>query len=121
MRNILITLVMVGLMATVGIYAASITGTTKTLGGTGSVTVSAPATATTVTFNTDANGNVTGGDVTWTPAVSSNYTIKVVIGSSTGSLVVSSSGTVSRTDTVAISPSVAPDGVTAAKLTISEN
>ena len=121
MRNILIVLVMMGLMTTVGIYAASITGTTKTLGGTGSVTVTAPATAATVKLNTDANGNVTGGDVTWTPAANSAYTIKLVVGSSNGSLVVASSGTVSRTDTVAISPNVAPDAVTAAEAIISEN
>ena len=120
MRKFSIGLVIAVLFATVGIYAASITGSTKTLGGTGDVAVSAPASAVTTAYTVDSSNQVTAVDVTWTPAANSNYTIKVKMGSSTGSASISTSGTVQRTDAVTISPVVAADAVTTVNVSIIE-
>jgi hypothetical protein len=117
----MMAMLVVALMATVGVYAASVTGTSKTLGGTGSVTVSAPASAATAKYNTDSSGNVTSVDVTWTPGANSNYLIKVDVnsGASTGSLSVTGSGTLQRTDTVTVT-SIAASSVTSVNVFISE-
>lgn len=121
MRNLSIGILLAVLMGTVGIYAASISGSTKTLGGTGSVTVTAPASTSSVTFVTDSAGLVTTANVTWTPAANSNYTIKVSAGGSTGSATITASGTISRTDPVTLTPSVAANLVTSATVVISES
>ena len=120
MRRVTIGLVVVVLVATVGIYAASITGSTKTLGGTGDVTVGAPSTTVSTAYTLDASNNVSAVDVTWTPGANSNYTIKVAVGASTGSASISSSGTVQRTDAVTISPVVAADAVSTVNVVITE-
>ena len=120
MRKLSIGLVLAMLFATVGIYAASITGSTKTLGGTGEVTVSAPTTSASVSWTLNSSGQVTAADVTWTPAASSNYDIKVIVGSSSGSTSVTNSGTVARTDAVTISPAVGADAVSTANVLINE-
>jgi hypothetical protein len=106
MRTILMVLMIVGLMSTVGVYAAGLGGspTIKTLGGTGSTAVSAPTgSAVTVKWTSNASGQVTGADVTWTPATNSNYTIVVKAGSTTGSNTVTSSGTIEITTSVTLS------------------
>jgi hypothetical protein len=121
MKLIVIAVLLVVAMASVGAYAATITGTTKTLGGTGSVTVTSPTSAATVAWTINASGLVTTANVTWTPAASLNYTIRVVVGASTGTAAIVSSGTSSRTDPVTISPSVAADAVTAATVVISQD
>ncbi len=118
MRTIFMSMLVAALMATVGVYAASITGSTKTLGGTGSVTVTAPATTAAAKFNV-SGGNVATVDVTWTPASNDNYTISVDInaGTSTGSLGVTSSGTSPRTDTVTVA-TIAASAVTGVDVVI---
>ena len=82
MRNLSIVMLVAILMTSVGVYAASISGTSKTIGGTGTVTVSAPASAVTAKYNLDSAGKVASVDVTWTPTVSLNYTIDVQAGTS---------------------------------------
>ena len=118
MRKMSIVLMMAILFATVGIYAASVTGSTKTLGGTGSVTVSAPATSADVSWTVDATGDVTAVTVAWTPASLGDFTLKVTVGSSTGTFSCTTCGTSARTDSVTISPSIAADSVSAATVVI---
>ena len=122
MKTIFMALLVAALMATVGVYAAGVTGTSKTLGGTGSVTVSSPASAATAKFITDSNGDVTSVDVTWTPAANLNYSLKVNLnaGGSTGTLAITASGTISRTDNVAVSPALAASAITSVNVFISE-
>lgn len=122
MRTILMVLMIAGLMSTVGVYAATLgSSTTGTVGGTGSVTVSAPtSTGVTVAWTTDGNGDVTGADVTWDPAVSLIYTIRVTTKNSvpavlsSGTLTLASvSGIDPRTDSITLSPTAASDIATA--------
>ena len=122
MRTILMVLMIAGLMSTVGVYAASLgSSTTGTVGGTGSVTVSAPTSGgVTVAWTTDGNGDVTGADVTWTPAVSKIYTLRVTTKDSvpavlsSGTVTLGSvSGTAERTDSVTLSATAASAIVTA--------
>ena len=63
MKQISLWMIVAMLVATVGIYAASISGTTKTLGGTGAVTVGAPATTVSTAYTLDASNNVSAVDV----------------------------------------------------------
>ena len=121
MRKMSIVLMMAILFATVGIYAASVTGTTKTLGGTGSVTFSAPATSAAVSWTVDSTGNVTAATVAWTPASLGDYTLKVTVGSSTGTFSCTTCGSSARTDSVSISPTLAADSVSAASVIIIED
>ena len=114
-------LMMAILFATVGIYAASVTGTTKTLGGTGSVTVSAPATSASVSWTVDSSGDVTAGIVDWTPASEGDYTLKVQVGASTGTFSCTTCGTSARSDSVSISPVISADSVSGATVTIIED
>ena len=122
MRTILMVLMIVGLMSTVGVYAAGLGGspTIKTLGGTGSTSVSSPTGSTvTVKWTSNASGQVTGADVTWTPSVSSNYTVIVKAGSTTGSATVTTSGTTEITTSVTLSPTDA-DTISTAEVIITE-
>mgnify|MGYP001593629091 CR=1 FL=1 len=121
MKWILIALAWLVTMATVGAYANTMTGTTKTLGGTGSVAVTAPAASATVAWTTNTSGQVTAGNVTWTPLANLNYTIRVIAGGSTGTATIVTSGTTPRTDAVTISPAVAADLVTTATVVISQD
>ena len=121
MRKMSIVLMMAILFATVGIYAASVTGSTKTLGGTGSVTVSAPATSAAVSWTVDSSGDVTAATVAWTPASAGDYTLKVQVGASTGTFSCTTCGTSARTDSVTISPVLAADSVSAATVVIIED
>ena len=121
MRYLIYGVLLAIVMATVGIYAASISGTNKTLGGTGSVAVTAPASSATVAWTTNSSNNVSSVDVTWTPAANANYTVKVVVGSSYGTATVTGSGTDPRTDSVTLSAPVGADAVTAATVVISQN
>ena len=84
MRTLIMVLMIVGLMSTVGVYAASITGTTGTVGGTGSITISAPASSVDVDWTYSGN-NVTGGTVNWTSLNVATHTVKVTVGASSGS------------------------------------
>ena len=128
MRTLLMVLMIAGLMSTVGVYAASLgSSSTGTIGGTGDLSVSAPTSAgVTVAWTTDTNGDVTGADVTWTPAVSLIYTIRVTAKDS--SLVTLNSGTftlgavsgvVSRTDSVVLA-ATASDLIANAEINIYE-
>ena len=122
MRTIFMVLMVVGLMSTVGVYAAGLGGspTIKTLGGTGSTAVSAPTgSAVTVVWTSSASGQVTGADVTWTPAANSNYTVIVKAGSTTGSATVTSSGTTQITTSVTLSATDA-SAISTAEVIISE-
>ena len=122
MRTILMVLMIVGLMSTVGVYAAGLGGspTIKTLGGTGSTSVSSPTGSTvTVKWTSNASGQVTGADVTWTPSVSSNYTVIVKAGSTTGSASVTSSGTTEITTSVTLTATDA-SAISTAEVIITE-
>ena len=69
MRTLLMVLMLSGMMSTVGVYAAGLGGapTIKTIGGTGSSTVSGP-TSSAMTLDWNFTGaDVTGVDVIWTP------------------------------------------------------
>lgn len=122
MRNLIMVLMVAGLMSTVGVYAASVTGSPKALGGTGSVTVSAPTSSTvTSTFITDSSGDVTSVKVGWTPSSTNAVDIRVIVGSSTGTLSVTPADTTAREDTISISPVVAADLVTTAEVIINES
>jgi hypothetical protein len=117
-------LMVAGLMSTVGVYAAGLGGspTIKTLGGTGSQTVSAPVgAAVSVAWTQDAVGDVTGADVTWTPLVNTAYTIYVDASGNGATVAVPTSGTVSRTDTATFGSAVSPDLVLLAEVIISED
>ncbi|MCH8086539.1 MAG: hypothetical protein IIC81_01670 [Chloroflexi bacterium] len=121
MRKMSIVLMMAILFATVGIYAASVTGSTKTLGGTGSVTVSAPATSAAVSWTVDASGDVTAVTVAWTPGLAGDYTLNVTVDASSGTFSCTTCGTSPRSDSVTISPVVPADTVTAASVQIFED
>ena len=128
MRTLLMVLMIAGLMSTVGVYAASLgSSSTKTLGATGSVTVGAPTSSgVTIAWTFDSNGDVTGADVTWDPAVSKIYTIRVTTKNSvpsvlsTGTMTLSAvSGTDPRTDSVSLSATAA-SAIATAEVVISE-
>ena len=122
MRTILMVLMIVGLMSTVGVYAAGLGGTPtiKTLGGTGSTSVSAPTgSAVSVKWTSNSSGQVTGADVTWTPAANSNYAIVVKAGSTTGSASVTSSGTTEITTSVTLTATDA-SAISTAEVIITE-
>ncbi|MBI2936079.1 MAG: hypothetical protein HYY31_04650 [Chloroflexi bacterium] len=121
MRTLLLMLLAAAMMATVGIYAASITGSTKTLGGTGSVAVSAPASTTSVSWTTNSSGQVTGGTVTWTPSANANYTVRLSAGGQTGTASITSSGTTQRNDAVTLGSAVEADAVSSATVVISQD
>ncbi len=95
--------------STVSIYAASISGTAKKLGGTGNVTVAVPSSNADLSgWTLSASGTVSSVQVTWTPAAAGNYSIQALLknGSSTiigsGTATISGSGTVQRSDIVTI-------------------
>ena len=121
MRTLLMVMMIVGLMSTVGVYAAGIGGapTIKTIGGSGDETVGAPASAVSLAWVMTGD-TVTGVNVTWTPAAAGDYDIDVGAGGNTGNLNIASSGTVSRTDAVTISSTEA-SAITTAKVVISQN
>lgn len=121
MRTILLILVVAMLMTTVGVFAASMTGSAKTLGGTGSVTVSAPATSAAIAWTTNTSGQVTGGTVTWTPAANLNYTIRLTAGGQTGTVSCTACGIVSRADAITLGVAVAADTVTSATAVIAQD
>lgn len=121
MRTLTMVLMVAALMSTVGVYAASVTGASKALGGTGDVTVSAPTASTvTVSYTTDANGDVTAADVSWTPSAITTYEVKVKIGTTTGTLSVTTTDLLGRTDTVSISPAVPTENITISEVTINQ-
>ena len=109
-RLVMAILVIAVAASTMTIYAASISGTSKRLGGTGDVTVTGPTSAAGAvlsTWNLDSAGKVDTVVVSWTPSVSSNYSVYVLLKSSTttlgsGQAVVSNSGTSLNNTTVDI-------------------
>lgn len=121
MRKMSIVLMMAILFATVGIYAASVTGSTKTIGGTGSVTVSAPATSASISWTVDSGGDITAAVVAWTPGLAGDYTLNVTVDASSGTFSCTVCGTSPRSDSVTISPVVAAITVTAASVQIFED
>jgi hypothetical protein len=116
-------LLIVGLMSTVGIYAASMTGSTQRLGGTGSVTVSAPSTTASAAY-TLTSGQVTSVSVTWTPTATGTYSVTATMGGSTGTttgVVIGAPDVgVSRTTSVTISPALNADLATAITVVINQ-
>ena len=128
MRTILMVLMIAGLMSTVGVYAASLgSSTTGKVGGTGDVAVTAPTSGgVSVAWTTDGNGDVTGADVTWTPAVSLVYTIRVTAKDgvpaalNSGTLTLGAvSGTTERTDSITLA-ATSPDLIANAEVSIYE-
>ena len=123
MKTLVMVMMIAGLMSTVGVYAAGLGGapTIKTVGGTGSVSVSAPTSAAVaMDWNQDAAGDITSVDVTWTPDTATTYDITVTAGATVGTLTTPTTGTISRTDTVTMS-ATAVDSVSTAEVVIKEN
>jgi len=123
MRTLLMVLMISGMMSTVGVYAAGLGGTPtiKTIGGTGSTTVTAP-TSSAMTLDWTFTGNdVTGVDVTWTPGSSTTYDLVVTAGGNQGTLTTPTTvaGT-PRTDSVTLS-ATDPDAISTAEVVIKEN
>ncbi len=127
-KLVMAALVIAVTVSTMTIYAASISGTSTRLGGTGEVSVSSPTSATAVlsTWNLDSSGKVDTVVVSWTPAINSNYSVFVFLKSATttlgsGQAVVSSSGTSQNNTTVDITATtVDPMDVAAAVINILE-
>ncbi len=130
-RNGLRTLVVVVLVITVVIsaaYALNVSGQTKRLGGTGSVTVSAPTSATieATPYTFDSSGNITHYRVTWTPVANLNYVVTVILrnGPSTvvtdGETTINGAGTVSRNDDIFLNDAVAPTAYTNVSVVIKQ-
>ncbi len=117
----------VGLTAsTVSIYAAGITGSAKRLGGTGDTTVSAPSNDAAVSAWTLTNGLASAATVSWTPTATSNYTVNLVVKSSTGTIATGStsvSGTSGsgRNDSITLSGAVSPQSIDSTNVVISES
>ena len=114
-------LTMLGLMSTVGIYAASFGGgqSVATIGGTGTQTVSSPTTSTVDLSFTITSGKVSAAKVKWTPTATGNYTIAVDLNGTTY-MATGQAGVASTlvTHTVAVSPTVNADAVTNATVVI---
>ena len=121
MRKIAIGVLLAMLVMTAGVYAASMSGTTKKLSSTGSTTVDAPSAAATLGWTLDATGDVTAGKVSWTPVADSDYTITVTVNGITGTGAITTSGTSFRTDSITISPSITSENVTSGIVIISED
>ena len=82
--------------------------------------VSSPwAEAPTVGFLLTGAG-VTGAKLEWTPRESGAYTIYITVGGSSGSIIVSDSGVVSRTDVISLEPPVGAHMVKDINLAISQ-
>ena len=121
MKTILMVFMIVGLMSTVGVYAATFPGgqTVKTLGGTSSQTVDAPTTDSVDTSWTLDDGDVSAANVSWTPTATGTYDIHVTIEATTySSLGVAGTAATAQTDAVTVSPAVAPDLVTTIEVAI---
>ena len=118
MRTLLMVLMILGMMSTVGVYAAGLGGTPtiKTIGGIGSTTVTAP-TSSAMTLD----WTFTGVDVTWTPGSSTTYDLVVTAGGNQGTLTTPTTvaGT-PRTDSVTLS-ATDPDAISTAEVVIKEN
>jgi uncharacterized protein (DUF2141 family) len=123
MRTFLTTLLILGLVATVGVFAAGMTGSTKLLGGTGDITVATPTTSASVTY-TITSGSVTAASVTWTPLATGTYSVQAIIGSGSGSttgVVIGAPDVgVSRATSVTISPSVLQASATSVTVVINQ-
>ena len=121
MRTILMVLTMLGLMSTVGVYAASFGGgqSVSTIGGTGTQTVSSPTTSSVDLSFTITAGKVSAAKVSWTPTATGNYTIAVDLNGTTY-MATGQAGVASTlvTHTVAVSPSVNANAVTNATVVI---
>jgi hypothetical protein len=111
------------MMSTVGVYAAGLGGTPtiKTIGGTGSTTVTAPTNSAMTLDWTFTGNDVTGVDVTWTPGSSTTYDLVVTAGGNQGTLTTPTTvaGT-PRTDSVTLS-ATDPDAISTAEVVIKEN
>ena len=123
MRGMFIMLLAAITLGAGGVFAASITGSTSALGGTGEMTISAPTSSPVYVgwLVDDSNGEVTAAEVTWSPDVSSNYTLLVAVENSTGSLSITNSGTVATVDVVPISPPVSSQAANSSSVTISQD
>ena len=122
MRTFIMVLMIAGLMSTVGVYAAGLGGapTIKTLGGTGSQTVSAPTgSAVSLSWTLNATGDVTAAVVDWTPSADLAYTIYVDASGTGASVASPADGGGARTDTATFGSSISPDLVLNAEVIIS--
>ena len=115
MRTFLLAVSVITMMAMVGVYALLVVGESSVLGLEG-VTGGSDASAQVGIAWTVVDRNVTEARITWTPDGSGVYTISVTVGSSVGFATVTSEGSVERTDTVAIRPSVDVRSITTAKV-----
>ena len=121
MRALFMLLLIVGLMSSVGVYAATFGGgsTVKTVGGTGTQTVSAPTSG-----SVDASWTLTGDDVSavvvkWTPTATGTYTVSVDInGSNHTATGLAGTAATLATHTVPVSPAVATNTITSFKVAI---
>ena len=127
MRTLLMVMMIAGLMSTVGVYAAGFgtTPTTKTLAGSGDITVAASTsgvTNTTIKWRTDSNNKVDAAKVTWTPQSAGDYDIVVAAGGQTGTLNVPSSGSTEQVDDIVpLAAAVEASAISTAKVVIEEN
>jgi hypothetical protein len=115
-------LLILGLMSTVGVYAASITGATRTLGGSGAVTVGSGVTGTATTSYTLTGADVTAVNVLWTPAATGTYTIQVTTGGIVTTGTLTGVAGVAATPMTSIVPlaATAASGVTSVSLVINQ-
>ena len=121
MRTLIMVLMIVGLMSTVGVYAASVTGTTATVGGTGDMTISSPTSSVDVDWTFDASNDVSGGIVNWTTGAAGSHTVKVTVGSSSASNTYTVLLSEVRTDAFTLSASVAANTISTAEVLIYAN
>ena len=123
MRTLLMVLMIAGMMSTVGVYAAGFgsTPTTKDIAGSSDISVAAPNTGSVSLAWVMTDDQVTGVNVTWTPATTGDYDIDVKAGGQNGTLNIPTSGTVERTDAVTLGAAVEASAVTTGKVVISEN
>ena len=116
-------LMIAGLMSTVGVYPTGLGAypTSETLGAISQVTVSGPNAPAVSLAWSFTGGQVTGVDVTWTPAAATSYTINVAAGGNTGALTTPTTRAgFQRTDAVLL-PATQARGITTVRVAIAEN
>ena len=123
MKTLIMVMMIAGLMSTVGVYAAGLGGapSIKTVGGTGSVSVSAPTSAAvTMDWTQNSVGLVSAVKVKWTPDTATTYDITFTGASVATTITTPTTATIERTDTINITP-VAANLLTTAEVVIKEN
>ena len=108
MKVLLLGLVTVALLSTVSV-SASPGDVSAALGCAESISLG---------WGLDSAGQLTAVEVTWIPGRRADYRLEVTVEGSTGSLLVANSSTTTRTDSVSISPHVATEAITSAKVCV---